>query len=130
MDDALIRRFALREFPPSVSALQTHLASKAVSSHLIGRLSHAFSIINDRLPHGFGHSHFWNIRTEDDFRDLWASRIQFILKRAFLFDETSFTALKAEIDEIFPLPTPTPTDPELGPPDPQATNQPLGANEQ
>lgn len=127
MDDALIRRFVLREFPPSVEALKAHLTAKAVPSGLIDRLSHAFNIINDRLPHGFGHSHFWNVRTEEDFRDLWASRVQFLLKRAFLFDEAGFSALKAEIDEVFPAPVAPapmpPAAPEAAPQEPEAGSQ-------
>lgn len=117
MDDALIRRFVLREFPPSLDALKKHLTEKSVPNGLIDRLSHVFNIINDRLPHGFGHSHFWNIRTEDDFRDLWVSRIQFLLRRAFLFDEAGFTSLKAEIDEVFPEP--------VAPPAPEASGVPI-----
>lgn len=102
MDDALIRRFVLREFLPSSDSLQKHLSSKLVPNDLIYRIIHVFNLINNKLPHGFGHSHFWNIRTEEDFRDLWSSRIQFLLKRAFLFEENSFLKLKSDIEDVFP----------------------------
>lgn len=104
LDDALIRRFVMRDFPPDVTLLEKQLKSNGTGDELISRLLNVFGLINDRMPSGFGHSHFWKIRTEEDFRTLWTSRIRFLLKRAFQFDETSLEGLMEDVERVFPNP--------------------------
>jgi hypothetical protein len=104
LDDALVRRFAMRDFPPDPKLLAERLHKIGVSQALAPRLLHIFDLINQRLDNGFGHSHFWNVRTEADFRDLWSSRILFLLKRALQFDDGALQSLTDEIAAVFPDP--------------------------
>lgn len=106
LDDALIRRFVMRDFPPDAEILKERLKEIGAPDALASRLLHVFGLINKGLPNGFGHSHFWNIRSEDDFRTLWQSRILFLLKRAFLFDEAGLETLQQEVENVFPAPAP------------------------
>lgn len=107
LDDALIRRFAMRDFQPDAKLLQKRFKDIGTPDALAIRLLHVFDIFNARLPNGFGHSHFWNVRTEDDFRALWQSRIFFLLKRAFLFDEVALEGVQQEVEAVFPPIAPT-----------------------
>ncbi len=106
LDDALVRRFAMRDFPPDAALLELRLKEIGAPNALASRLLHVFRLINERLPNGFGHSHFWNVRNADDFQTLWQSRVLFLLKRAFLFDEEGLESLKLEVELIFPTSTP------------------------
>jgi len=103
LDDALLRRFAIREFPPDSAALEKHLLAAGIAPAFVKKLVHVFQLINNRLPNGFGHAHFWNVRNEDDFRKLWNARVSFLLKRAFMFENEALSQLKQEVDEVFPL---------------------------
>ena len=102
LDDALIRRFVMRDFPPDSTLLQNRLKDIGAPDDFAARLLHVFGLINERFPNGFGHSHFWNIRNEEDFQTLWQSRVLFLLKRAFLFDDASLVDLQQEVDSVFP----------------------------
>jgi hypothetical protein len=104
LDDALLRRFVMREFPPSPELLKSHLTAEKVDAGLVARLLHVFGLINSRLPNGFGHAHFWKIRTEEDFRTLWTSRVEFLVKRALMFEDEALTQLRQEIEAVFPSP--------------------------
>ncbi len=103
LDDALLRRFTIREFPPNATLLEKHLLEVGVDAPFVQRLVHVFGMINARLPNGFGHAHFWNVRDEDDFRKLWDARVSFLLKRAFMFEADTLEQLRQEVDSIFPL---------------------------
>lgn len=103
LDDALLRRFAIREFPPNAALLEQHLLDSGVAGPFVARLIHVFNLINNRLPNGFGHAHFWNVRNEDDFRKLWNARVSFLLRRAFMFETETLDQLKQDVDEVFPL---------------------------
>lgn len=102
LDDALIRRFSMREFPPTPDLLKSRLKAIGTPEALIQRLMHVFDLINQRVPSGFGHSHFWNIRSESDFLDLWDSRILFLLKRALQFEEETLKELQESVEAVFP----------------------------
>lgn len=103
LDDALLRRFTIREFPPNATLLEKHLLDAGVAAPFVQRLIHVFNLINGRLPNGFGHAHFWNVRNESDFRKLWDARVSFLLKRAFMFETEILEQLRQEVDGIFPL---------------------------
>ena len=104
LDEALVRRFVLRDFYPDGEALGRRLRDLGGTEEFASRVLHAFAIINDVAPDGFGHSHFWNVRTEDDFRTLWKSRVLFLLRRALLFDEENFDNLREQVEGVFPDP--------------------------
>lgn len=104
LDDALLRRFVLREFPPDVDRLKVRLNDIVEAPGLVNRLCHAYNTINEFSPQDFGHAHFWNLKTEEDFRDLWTSRLCFLLKRKFVYDKAGFTNLQDKITAIFPEP--------------------------
>lgn len=106
LDDALVRRFAMRDFPPDAELLNSRLKEIGASDALVQRLIHVFEIINQRLPNGFGHSHFWNIRSESDFLDLWETRIRFLLKRALQFEDEALKELQLGVEAVFPKPAP------------------------
>ena len=113
LDDALLRRFVLREFPPDVERLEVRLKDIIADAGLVARLCHAYNTINESSPQDFGHAHFWNIKSEEDFRDLWTSRLIFLLKRNFAYDEAGFSALQDKIAAIFPEPTKEQADTEV-----------------
>lgn len=102
LDDALVRRFAMREFFPDPGLLRDRLRSNGAADAFIDRTMHVFDLINERSTSGFGHSHFWNVRNEDDFQALWRSRILFLLKREFQFDDAGLKDLIDEVDKVFP----------------------------
>lgn len=103
LDDALIRRFVLMDCLPDSEVLGERLHELGGDEHWVGRLVHAFKVLNDRVPEGFGHAHFWNVRSEFEFAVLWNTRVRFMLRRSFLFDEDGLKELQDEIAEIFPL---------------------------
>lgn len=102
LDDALVRRFVMREFHPDSDRLKARLGEIGASEAFANRLLHVFDLINRNLKSGFGHSHFWNTRDEADFRALWQSRILFLLRREFQFDEAGLEDLKQEVEKVFP----------------------------
>lgn len=104
LDDALVRRFAMKEFGPDIDLLKLRWSGIGTAPELCSRLAHVFGLINQKLEGGFGHSHFWNIRSEDDFRDLWQSRIQFLLRRALQFDDGALQSLIDDVSAVFPPP--------------------------
>lgn len=103
LDDALLRRFVVKEFPPSKEALEARLLELEVGDALSRRVLRAFTIVNEALPGGFGHSNFWNIASEDDFHRQWSSRISYGVKRALQYDEVALSDLLTEIEQLFPL---------------------------
>jgi DNA polymerase III delta prime subunit len=101
LDDALLRRFWVVEVEPSAPALRAHLEKNGVGKGVVNRTVHAFTLINDAFPHGFGHASFLGIRTIADLAGVWNGRIRLALKRALLHDRTTFDSLTAKISELF-----------------------------
>jgi hypothetical protein len=102
LDDALIRRFTIREFPPDAEGLALRLIELGLQENLRVRIMQVFSLLNELLPNGFGHAHFWHLQSEADFLDLWKSRILFLIKRSFLFDEAGLSRILREVEDLFP----------------------------
>lgn len=103
LDDALVRRFSMKEFPPDKVLLKRRFDENSVQSNMAQRFVHAFDLINQQLGNTFGHAHFWNLRTEADFRDLWDSRLRFLIGRALQFDDAALASLHDDIAEVFPM---------------------------
>ena len=125
LDDALIRRFVMREFPPDIELLGNRLKECGADENFRQKLLHVFQRINEALPNGFGHAHLWNVQNEDDFKTLWQSRIRFLLNRALMFDETSLDALQKEVEEVFSQPVAEVTG-EIDPEDVEAVSDENG----
>jgi len=92
----------MREVHHDIDRLKARLGESGASEAFANRLLHVFDLINRNLKSGFGHSHFWNTRDEADFRALWQSRILFLLRREFQFDEAGLEDLKQEVEKVFP----------------------------
>ena len=84
LDDALIRRFYMVEIAPNRVALEEHLNGAGLHETFTGKLLHLFDILNAAFPHGFGHSHFYGVASEDEMQDLWESKFRFMIKRSFI----------------------------------------------
>ena len=93
----------MKEFPPDKRLLERRFDENTVQPNMSQRLIHAFDLINQQLGNTFGHAHFWNLRTESDFRDLWDSRLRFLIGRALQFDEAALTSLHDDIAAVFPM---------------------------
>lgn len=104
LDDALVRRFTMREFPPDRDLLSNRFQELGLTDSMSSRLLHTFDLLNQHLGNAFGHAHFWNIRTESDFKDLWKSRLSFLIGRSLQFDDAAISSLHDEIGAIFPNP--------------------------
>ena len=113
LDDALLRRFVLREFPPDLDRLKSRLHDIIEDDGLVNRLCHVYKTINESSPQDFGHAHFWDLKSEEDFRDLWVSKLSFLLKRKFAYDDRGFADLEDKISTIFPQPAEENIDQEI-----------------
>ena len=102
LDDAMIRRFVMREFCPDLDRLELHLKKIGASNDFAKRLLYVFKLINEQMEWRFGHSHFWNLKDESDFRALWSSRILFLLGREFQSDESALLDLREKVESTFP----------------------------
>jgi 5-methylcytosine-specific restriction protein B len=93
LDDALIRRMRMVNFPPSVVALREILDMSYPNTNpdekqeVINQLVALFEQCKSRYPESFeanmpfGHAVFSNIRSVADLRDLWNQQIRFVLRR-------------------------------------------------
>lgn len=106
MDDAFIRRFYMIQFPPDGKLLEKHLTEEGATPELIKKISHLFKVINDNMPYGFGHAHFWSVREDGDIIDLWNSKIKFLLERSLQYENEKFSELQEKFDQLFNLPEP------------------------
>lgn len=100
LDDALLRRFWVIEVEPSESALINHLENNGVDRSIINRTVHAFNILNEAFPNGFGHSSFLKIRSVEDLASIWTGRVKLPLKRAFIHDPSSLNQIVTAIEDL------------------------------
>lgn len=90
VDDALIRRLRIIDFPPSVELLEEMMLRNGVSSHVIQRLKGIFESCKTNFPSDyetlmpFGHGVFSEIRSEDELFPLWQQRLRRMLYRPLL----------------------------------------------
>lgn len=101
MDDAFIRRFYMVNIPPSPAKLEKRLKHNDVDAADIKKIMHFFDVLNEVLSQGFGHAHFWKIRNIDDLRDLWLSKISFLLERSLQFDDDKLSRIQEKFSELF-----------------------------
>jgi len=100
LDDALLRRFWVIETEPNAAILRSHLEEEGVEPGLVNRTVQMFTIINDVMPNGFGHTNFLRVRTLDDLTAVWSGRVRMGLNRSFMHDRDTFKSTVAEIDAL------------------------------
>jgi len=100
LDDALLRRFWVIEMDPDAATLRAHLQEQGVSVGLVNRTVQMFTIINDVMPNGFGHTNFLRVRTLDDLKAVWSGRVRMGLNRTFMHDRDTFKSTVAQIDTL------------------------------
>lgn len=103
LDDALLRRFWVIEMKPSGDILRGHLLEEGVEPGLVNRTVQMFTILNEVMPNGFGHTSFLRIRTLDDLKAVWAGRVRMGLDRTFAHDRVSFKSSEADIEALLTM---------------------------
>lgn len=100
LDDALLRRFWVIELEPDAAVLRSHLQDKGVEENVINRTVHLFNIVNQTMPHGFGHTNFLKVRTVDDLAAVWIGRVRMAMRRALMHNRQGFEEAVAEIEAL------------------------------
>lgn len=104
VDDALIRRLRIIDFPPSVELLEEMMVQNGVGKHIVERLKAVFLDCKTAFPSDyenlmpFGHGVFSEVRTEDELYPLWQQRLRRMLYRPLL-DPHAFAET---IEKAFP----------------------------
>ena len=90
IDDALLRRLRIIDFPPDVSQLTEMLSDNGLPPHVVAQLARVFSDCQDAFPEEFstlmpfGHGVFAEVREEEDLAPLWHQRLRRMLFRPLL----------------------------------------------
>lgn len=100
LDAAMERRFDVIEVLPDFNFLDSILRKNSVQQEKIDRAREFFESINRLSPHGFGHSYFKEISSDDDFILLWNHRLKFIIKKMFKFEIENYEILRNMYLEI------------------------------
>ncbi|MCK8380240.1 AAA family ATPase [Erwinia amylovora] len=94
LDSAMERRFEIIEMEPSQNILRSILQQNILSGEKIGKILLFFSRSNELSTHGFGHTYFKNIESDDDLLLLWNHKLKFIFSKMFKFNPETYTELK------------------------------------
>jgi 5-methylcytosine-specific restriction protein B len=95
IDDALLRRLRIIDFPPDPDQLDEMLTRNGLPPHVITQLRRVFTDCQSAFPEDFaslmpfGHGVFADVAKEEDLSPLWHQRIQRMLYRPLL-DPHSF----------------------------------------
>lgn len=100
LDAAMERRFDIIEVLPNFKFLELILRKNGLLDDKIDKVILFFSLINNLAPHGFGHSYFKEITSDDDFILVWNHRLKFIIKKMFKFEMEKYENLRAVYLEI------------------------------
>lgn len=104
LDDALLRRLRIVEFPPSAELLEEMLNRNGLGDAVIKRLQGVFYACEERIKSDyttfmpFGHGIFSEIRKEEDLYALWRERLRHMLYRPMLDPH----ALTETIEKVYP----------------------------
>lgn len=96
LDDALIRRLRIIDFPPSIEMLEEMLIKNGLALNVIERLKGVFTDCSAAFPSDFetlmpfGHGVFAEVLGEEDLYPLWQQRLRRLLYRPLL-DPHAFT---------------------------------------
>lgn len=94
LDSAMERRFEIIEMEPNRDILRAILQNNGLSGEKIGKILLFFTKSNEFSPHGFGHTYFKNVETDDDLLLLWNHKLKFIFNKMFKFNLEVYTELK------------------------------------
>ncbi|WP_375283189.1 AAA family ATPase, partial [Marinicauda pacifica] len=100
LDDALLRRFWLIELNPNGAFLRSHLSECGVDDGVINRTLRLFSLLNENLPHGYGHTSFLRVRSLDDLAAIWLRRVRMALRRSLMHDPDTYSSVETAIEEL------------------------------
>ncbi|MDC5461072.1 AAA family ATPase [Acinetobacter pittii] len=100
LDAAMERRFDIIEVLPDFKFLESVLRKNSLLDEKIDKVVSFFHLINDLAPHGFGHSYFKEIASDEDFILLWNHRLKFIIRKMFKFEIEKYENLRAAYLEI------------------------------
>lgn len=90
IDDALLRRLRIIDFPPDVAQLMEMLAANGLPQHVAEPLSRVFVDCRENFPDDFetlmpfGHGVFAEVSDEEDLAPLWHQRLRRMLYRPLL----------------------------------------------
>ena len=90
LDNALLRRLRVIDFPPSADLLEEMLQANGLHKRVIDRLRGVFDACEERFASDyatlmpFGHGMFAEIRREEDLHPLWQERVRHMLYRPML----------------------------------------------
>lgn len=100
LDAAMERRFDVIELLPNVNILKSLLAESNISGEKLGKVIKFFNTANSHTPHGFGHTYFKGVNSEEDFILLWNHKLSFIFKKMFRFKEDEYQDVRKSFLEI------------------------------
>lgn len=100
LDDALLRRFLVIEFEPDAALLRAELEECNVPGEVVNRTLYVFKVLNEALPHGYGHANFLHVKSLDDLAQIWLGRARLTLKRALGYDQRRLSEVLAELDRL------------------------------
>lgn len=90
IDDALLRRLRIIDFPPDVAQLTEMLEANGLPEHVVTPLSRVFADCSDAFPDDFstlmpfGHGVFAEVYDEEHLAPLWHQRLRRMLYRPLL----------------------------------------------
>ena len=101
VDDALLRRLRIIDFPPSTCMLEEMLKRNGIEPPVIERLKGVFNNCQAAFPTEyetlmpFGHGVFAEVQSEDDLYPLWEQRLRRLLYRPLLDPHAFAETIKA-----------------------------------
>lgn len=94
LDSALERRFEIVEMNPRIDIFKQMVEGNGISGEKLGKIILFFNKANELTPHGFGHTYFRSVETDDDLILLWNHKLKFIFSKLLKFNPESYDALR------------------------------------
>ena len=101
LDDALLRRFSIFKFESDVEVLKSRLEKNGLSATDVQKVKHFFEIIEANMSIGFGHAHFFDVRSTDDLKELWDAKLSFIIQRNLEYENDAWETISSKFEELF-----------------------------
>lgn len=100
LDDAMERRFDRIAMDPSIDILKMFLADNGASGVFTGKIIDFFKSVNEKSPHGFGHTFFLRTKDEGDLRRLRDHSLRFVFDKMFPFEPELVKNINEELMSI------------------------------